>query len=206
MRSDRPQFGHSYVGQPGLPRSSPWPLWGTLRQSPTARKASPTRPDQRLARRRRSLHYVTVSMPATDLSAAQISVKLTPGLPPAAPGPCASDQPHDARRDGKLGPRSGGAPFRRAYDACPYIAPLLGSPPCARQTTTAPWPQRILGAVKLGAYAGKQSRITNWPSRGWPRCLPYGHDENILRPYATSIRVAAAIVSSGIVRCDCLAL
>ena len=53
--------------------------------------------------------------------------------------------------------------------------------------------------VKVGA-AGEQSRITRWPSRGWPRCLRYGHDENILPPYhATSIRVATAIVSPRIV-------
>src|SRR5689334_18740692 len=96
--------------------------------------------------------------------------------------PCASDQCHDARRDGSLGPRSGGAPFTRPATLARTHRLSLGSPPCARQTTTAPWPQRILGTVKPGAYAGKQSRITSWPNRGWPRCLRYGHDENILPP------------------------
>jgi hypothetical protein len=54
-----------------------------------------------------------------------------------------------------------------------------------------------LSARPTAARADQQSRITRWPSRGWPRCLRYGHDENILPPYhEASLRVATPIGSS----------
>ena len=80
-----------------------------------------------------SLHDC-VQCPATDLSAAQISVKLTPALPSAAPDPCSTDQRHGPAATAHARPATLARTRRLS----------LGSPPCAQQTRTAPW---LLGSL-----------------------------------------------------------